>query len=245
MQERSLPMPSQAGKAMNEAMARMKMAGQSAAGGQGRQAGDQGQAAQAALNQAAMALMQSAGQSGGSSGSGDMMEDLEGMSSRQQALNQQTGPMADQQSELQLQAMQGQIPRLAAEQAAIRQGLQEFNQRYGDRTDRAGRLDDLAPEMQKVIDDLKRGAVSRETQQRQEKILTRMLDAQRSLQERDVSRQRQAQPGKEAGAARTAGPARPAVQYWNNHPLWQNWRNEQFPLEYQQMLENYFKSLGQ
>ena len=93
MQERSLPMPSQAGKAMNQAMARMKMAGQSAIGGQGRQAGDQGQAAQAALNEAAMALMQSAGQNGGSSGSGDMMDDLEGMSSRQQALNQQTGPM--------------------------------------------------------------------------------------------------------------------------------------------------------
>ncbi|HTY08404.1 MAG TPA: hypothetical protein VMF29_04500, partial [Candidatus Edwardsbacteria bacterium] len=208
-------------------------------------AGEQGQAAQAALNQAAMALMQSASQSGGSPGSGDMMEDLEGMSSRQQALNQQTGQLADQQAELQLQAMQGQIPRLAAEQAAIRQGLQEFNQRYGDRADRAGRLDDLAQEMENVVEDLKQGRVSRETQQRQEKILTRMLDAQRSLQERDVSRQRQAQAGKDDGTARPGAKARAPQPSWKNYQQWQNWRNEHFPLEYQQMLENYFRSLGQ
>ncbi|HTY09278.1 MAG TPA: hypothetical protein VMF29_08955, partial [Candidatus Edwardsbacteria bacterium] len=74
MQQRSLPLSPQAGRAMSEAMDRMKSAGQAAAEGQGQQAGEQGQAAQAALNQAAMALMQSAAQAGGSSGSGDMME---------------------------------------------------------------------------------------------------------------------------------------------------------------------------
>ena len=223
----------------------MRTAEKNAAEGQGQQASEQGQAAQAALNQAAMALMQSASQASGSSGSGDMMEDLDGLSSRQQALNQRTGQLADQQLELQLQAMQSQIPRLAAEQAAIRQGLEEFNQRYADRTDRTGRLDDLVREMEKVTADLNQGTVSRETQQRQEKILTRMLDAQHSLQERDFSRQRQAQAGKEDDARRAAGKPRPAIPSWKSYQQWQNWRNEHFPLEYQQMLENYFRSLGQ
>lgn len=241
---KAIPLPPQAGAAMAQAGQRMRAAGQRAAEGAGQQAGQEGKGAQAALNQAALALMQSASR-GGSSGSGDMSEDMEGLSSRQQSLNQQTGQMAEQQQELQLQAMQGQIPRLAAEQAAIRQGLQQFNEQYAGRADRTGRTDDLVREMEKVIEDLKSGRITRETTQRQEKILTRMLDAQRSLQERDFSRQRQSDTGRDAPVSGTAGPDIPGGQPWTRYRVWRDWRAEPYPPEYRQMLENYFRSLGQ
>ncbi len=49
----------------------------------------------------------------------------------------------------------GQMARLAAEQEAVRQGLAEFNQKYGGRQDRAGQLDDLLEEMERVIEDIR------------------------------------------------------------------------------------------
>lgn len=142
-----------------------------------------------------------------------------------------------------MQAMQAQIPRLAAEQEAIRQGLREFSERYADRADRARRVDDLVREMERAVADLREGRVTRETQQRQERILTRMLDAQRSLQERDHSRQRQAEA---AGtpAVRPAGPAAPSRPRSMESERWRGWRSQPYPLEYRQMLEKYYRSLG-
>jgi hypothetical protein len=244
MGKQGAPLSAQADAALARAAQRMKASGQRAAEGNGRQAGEEGRGAQAALNQAALALMQSASRSG-SPGSGDMSGDLEGLSSRQEALNRQTGQAAGQQQEQGLQALQAQVPRLAAEQAAIRQGMQQFNQQYEGRADRAGRTDDLVGEMEQVIEDLRNGRVTKQTTQRQEKILTRMLDAQRSLQERDYSRQRQADPAVDAPRSPAAKPGAPVAQSWKQQQPWRDWRGEPYPLEYRNMLENYFRSLGQ
>lgn len=239
---RSMPMP-QAGAALSRALQQMQGAGRSAAAGDGGQAGSQGRSSQEALNQAAIALMQGAASRSGADGSGDMISDMEGLSSRQRQLNGQSGQLLDQGQEARMQAMQAQIPRLAAEQEAIRQGLREFSERYADRADRARRVDDLVREMERAVADLREGRVTRETQQRQERILTRMLDAQRSLQERDHSRQRQAEA---AGtpAVRPAGPAAPSRPRSMESERWRGWRSQPYPLEYRQMLEKYYRSLG-
>ncbi|MCU0606916.1 MAG: hypothetical protein MUF78_05750 [Candidatus Edwardsbacteria bacterium] len=240
---RSTPMP-QAGSALARALQQMQGAGRSAATGDGPQAGSQGRASQEALNQAAIALMQGAARRSGADGSGDMQSELEGLSSRQQELNGQSGQLVDLEQEARLQAMQAQIPRLAAEQEAIRQGLREFNERYADRADRAGRTDDLVREMERAVADLRQGRVTRETQQRQERILTRMLDAQRSLQERDHSRQRQAQSAGTPARQSTGAPV-PSRRSWTASERWRDWRSLPYPLEYRRMLETYFRSLGQ
>ncbi len=237
--------PPQAGAAMRRALQHMRAAGQGAAEGGGQRAAGEGRSAQAALNQAAMAMMAAAGQPGGAPGPGDMAGELEGLSSRQQRLNQNARSAADQEAEMGLQAIQSQIPRLAAEQAAIRQGLQEFNQRYADRSDRVGRTDDLVREMERVIEELSAGRVSRETVRRQERILTRMLDAQRSLQERDLSRQRQAESGRDHPGRIPTGGAAGSGQPWRQHEHWRDWRSQPYPLEYRPVLEQYFRLLGQ
>lgn len=238
---RSTPVP-QAGSALSRAMQHMKNAGRGAAEGDGQQAGNQGTASLEALNQAAIALMQAAAKSSGAQGAGDMMSEMEGLSSRQRELNGQSGQLVDQELEARMQSMQAQIPRLAAEQEAIRQGLREFNQRYSDRADRPGRVDDLVREMERVVEELRQGRITQQTQQRQERILTRMLDAQRSLQERDYSRQRQAQPPA-AAAIHPAGPPVSARPPRTEFRQWHDWRSQPYPLEYRQMLETYFRSL--
>ncbi|MBI4726301.1 hypothetical protein HY768_03595 [candidate division TA06 bacterium] len=233
----------QASQALQEAAKQMENSASSLSEGRGQQAGTSGKAAQGLLNQSAAALIQSSSKSGGSSGSGDMMGDLEGMSGMQQNINQASQglmPMPGGEQGGLSQEARSQMARLAAEQEAVRQGMEEFNQKYGGRSDLAGKLDDLVQEMQKVADNMKNNQLDRQTIERQEKILARMLSAGHSLKEQDTSPQRQAQPGRDQTPDRPAQPNKgdPA---WKNLP---DWRNQPYPLEYRELLEKYYESLG-
>jgi hypothetical protein len=53
----------------------------------------------------------------------------------------------------------------------------------------------MAKEMQEIISDMKSGNISEETIRRQEKILSRLLDASRSTREQDFEKQREAKSG--------------------------------------------------
>ena len=54
-----------------------------------------------------------------------------------------------------------------------------------------GRFDKTLEQMKQVSDDLSRGTYNQRTMQNQERILSRMLDAQKSLQKREYSRKRE------------------------------------------------------
>lgn len=231
---------------LQEAIRQMAQAGQAFYEGNTGNAQKGGQKALAALNSAALSLMEGSGSSSG--GSGDMIQDLSGLSQQQQAVNEGTGDLmplpGDGQPRLS-QKDRSLMSRLAAQQEAVRQGMEGFNQRYAGRQDKTGRLDDLAEEIKRVVEDLKNQQVSRETIERQEKILTRMLDAQQSLQERDFSRKRKAETGRLP--ENVYRPPNIDRGKWTPQglPAWRNWRQEYYPQEYQEVLEEYFKSLGQ
>jgi hypothetical protein len=58
-----------------------------------------------------------------------------------------------------------------------------------------GNMGDLAEEMKKVEQDLRSGRLDQETVQRQQRILSRLLDAPRAVEKRDYSRKRTSRPG--------------------------------------------------
>ena len=89
------------------------------------------------------------------------------------------------------------MARLAAEQRKIRESLEALNKQMGNRPDMPGRLGDMATEMNEVEKELKRMQLDRQTIERQQKILRRMLDAQKSVHEREYSQKRKAETGKE------------------------------------------------
>ena len=97
--------------------------------------------------------------------------------------------LSDESGRLQ-RSTQEQLANLAARQEMIRRGMQEVAGELGDRKDVLGRLDQLAEEMQQVIDDMESRNVDRETVRRQQQILSRLLDAQRSVRRRDMDNQR-------------------------------------------------------
>jgi len=167
-----------------------------------------------ALNQAAAGLLkgkESMQGSNSSTGFQQAMQRLQDLAGQQQGLNQQSigmmpgGESGESQGG---QGGQGQgnrpregqgdaLSRMAAEQEAIRRGLEETMDKMGKGGGTLGRLGDVADEMKKVEDSLRGGRLDQETTERQQRILSRLLDAPRSVEKRDYSRRRTSRPGVE------------------------------------------------
>jgi len=176
---------------MQEALAQMEERnGPGAAQAQGR--------AMQGLDQAVAGLRQSMKQMGGSGGMSmgmdQFMQRLLGLSGKQQGINQESQQMGEQ--GLEGMRQQAAMARLAAEQAAVQKSLEQLLQEFGSRKEILGRLDQTAQDMDQVVKDLQENRLGRQTLERQQQILSRMLDAQRSMRERDLSEERQAESGK-------------------------------------------------
>ena len=152
-----------------------------------------------ALNETALALqqaMQAMEQSGSASGFNQFLARMQGLSQGQQALNEQSlslqlgGIAAAGQLALmrRLQAQQRQLER------ALDQVLEEFpTQSRG----REGGLGQARREMEAVIEDFQRRRITRRTLDRQRRILSRLLDSQKSLAVQDLKEERKGQAAAE------------------------------------------------
>jgi uncharacterized membrane protein YqjE len=160
------------------------------------------------LNQAATALLrQKESMQGAKSSTGmqEAMESLQSLAGDQQGLNDQVMGMmpgsqgSDGSGQGQGQRMQegegDALGRMAAEQEAIRRGLEEAMQKMGQGSGTLGRMSDVADDMKKVEQDLRSGRLQADTVERQQRILSRLLDAPRSVEKRDYSRKRTSRPG--------------------------------------------------
>jgi hypothetical protein len=91
-----------------------------------------------------------------------------------------------------------QLARMAREQQMIRQALQEINQDQNkDGKNGLGNLDQLAKDMEQSETDLVNKKIQQETLIRQQNILTKLLDAEKSERERDEDNKRESKEGKD------------------------------------------------
>jgi len=89
--------------------------------------------------------------------------------------------------------------RLAGEQAALRKSLEELAreaEQTGEMSKLLGDLNKIAEEMHEVQTDMEQNNVNPETIKKEERIVSRLLDSQRSMRERDYEKRRRAEPGK-------------------------------------------------
>ena len=139
------------------------------------------------------------------------------------------------------------LSRMAAQQRAIQQALEELRQQMAGRSGRMlGDLGRIAAEMEEVAEDMRRGRATRQTVERQRQILSRMLDAQRSVRQRGWSKQREARRGKDV-TYRGPGSLPPDLGEADN-PLRRRLRdalNAGYPAEYQALIRRYFERLIQ
>jgi hypothetical protein len=182
-------------------------------------------------------------------GLSEAMESLSGMCNRQMCLNQgaQSLLMLNPEAGMLSLEARAQIARLAAEQRMISDQLSEIAKSLGDPDQLLGDLDALAKETEEVAEALERSELSREIVERQEKILSRMLDAQRSIRKRDSSPRRRAEVGQDMPWVR--GPERLPEDLGEKGKMAQKdllkALKEAYPKEYEKLIRAYFKSLAE
>lgn len=160
----------------------------------GNQASRQQEGAMGSLNEASLLLQQSLQammQGGAGGGMAGFMQQLQNMAGQQQQLNIETGELG--QGEMSME-QRAQMSRLAGEQEAVRRSLEELQremQGTGARERILGDLERIEQDMREVVTGLSADELQPETIQRQERILSRLLDAQRSIRERDYEERRE------------------------------------------------------
>ena len=204
------------------------------------------------LNQAIFELLDAMAQMNqqmGASGMENMLEQLQQLAESQEQLNQMAQNLSQQMRE------QGQTPgfeqmmrQLAAQQQLIREATERLAERAEQMAQMLGSLEDVAGEMTEVEQSLRQGELDEQVLNRQEQILTRMLDSLKSLQKRDVGKQRKAEVAeKPETPTQEVPPLHPelleTVQKLEATPHAKEL--EDIPFQYREQLRRYFKALSQ
>lgn len=138
----------------------------------------------------------------GGSGQGGMMsllQQLQQLSGQQMTLNNMTQMLQQMQQGNLTQEQQAQLQRLAQEQQLIQKSLEQLNKEAresGESKKLPANLENIAKQMQEVITDMQTERLTDDLIQKQERILSKLLDAQRSINERDFEQERKSETGK-------------------------------------------------
>ncbi len=143
-----------------------------------------------------------------------------------------------------VQEMQADVKRLAGEQRSLREIAEDMKNDLKQNERVLGRMDKIAEEMDEVIKDLESGDVNEGTLQKEERILSRLLDAQRSVHTRDYEKDR---VSRTAGDVYSKPSAASSVQ-----PASQLLREEirramalKAPGEFEDLIRLYFRALAE
>ena len=219
--------------------------------GQGSQAARDQKNAMAGLNDSFMKMQSSMGKlSKSSSGTGfeEFMQQLKEMADGQGQINEKSLKLIQGQGNkdggMLPSQQQKMAERLAAEQRALKQALEIMSDEMGNREDMLGRIGDAAGEMEEVIQDLIKNNVNRKTIERQRQILSRLLDAQRSAQQREYSKKRKAEIAKKYNV-HDPGELKNIFDMDKKHleDALNRALKEGYSQDYKKMIEDYFKTL--
>jgi hypothetical protein len=165
------------------------------------------------MNRLVTSLLSAAQSASGSGGGGAMpspSEQMRQMAEEQGRLNGMTRDLR-QRLEHGLSAEERrQLAEMQARQQAIREQLQQLREQLDDERRVLGDLEDLAESMEQVEDELGTGELSDDLQRQQENIHSRLLDAERSIRERDFAKRRESREGgqlfgEQSGEERASG----------------------------------------
>jgi len=192
-----------------------------------------------------------------------MMAELEQLAERQENLNQQmqglsSMSMPGEGGEPQMSPgsrpsslagdLMNLIRQMAAEQKAIRDGIEELARQMSGRKDMPGTsLEGMVKEADEVIEDMLKRGVSPETLKRQRRILDRLLDAQRSIQQRDTARRRKSETAGEYSVKPPPALAREllerSIQDSELKAMLERWKGS-YPASFERLIRAYYELLN-
>jgi len=177
------------GRSMGKVQANMQEAIKGLEARNPRQSSKSQAAARESLNRMARQLassMESLQQSGESSGFSEYMQQLQQMAGQQQGLNQQTMMQMGAGNPSMMQ-------QLARQQMQLREALKQIEDGMGSDSRMLGDLGKIGEEMEDVAKKLQGKRPSQKIHEQQERILSRLLDAQRSATKKDFSKKRKSE----------------------------------------------------
>jgi uncharacterized phage infection (PIP) family protein YhgE len=193
------------GKELGDAQHEMEQAVKSLQNRNSNAAADEQADAMKSINQGAKLLKESAeammqgGQQGGGGGMMSLMQQLGKISGQQMSLNNMAQQLMNgQNGQMSSQTMQ-MMQRLAQQQEMIKKSLQELSKEAasGGSTKRlSSALDPITQQMEEVVTEMRTQKLDDGLVQKQERILSRLLDAQLSVNERDFEKERESNTGK-------------------------------------------------
>jgi hypothetical protein len=204
------------------------------------------------MNEIVIALLTEAQKSCSGCGQGQcslpsMGQQLQNMAREQAGLNALTDRVRQQMQQSGLsQEIRAQMERLKTDQGSLAGQSRDVAEmqkqlREGDRV--LGDLEQLAAEMEKVVRDLDQDLVSEETLLRQERILSRLLDAHNSVRKRDFSQRRESRTAERLFARQPSGDT-PSPGSEPDSPLPLRYQPvEQAPPEYRELVRHYFQAV--
>jgi len=195
------------------------------------------------LNLAAVELLRistALGSSGGEGAQGKMQSLTQKQCSIDEALREMLGAGGETWS----MEARARMARMAAEQRRLEELLEEIARDATDTHRQLGRLDDLGEEMIDIAERLEEGALDEELLEREERILSRLLESQRSLARRDYEDKRTSRTAGDLRAAVPEGIAEGPQRTKMILEMIRKGMRERGPVEYEQLIRHYFRALA-
>ena len=249
LSSRSMSVDPQLGQELAKAMEAMEQAAQGMVDNRTGVAQPGMAQARQSLNGTVQGLLQAmaASQQGGgmSGGMEDLMQQLSQMTGEQMGINAGMSgfpiPMPGGLSAEQMAA----LGRMLGKERALREQLEQMLQQMGgNQPGLTSSLEGLVDEMKAVEKDLSELNVNRELVQRQESVLSHLLDAQRSIRQQGFKDERESESGKEFQVLQR--PSLPEDKGERNRLLREELMRalkQGYPAEYEQMIRDYFQRL--
>ncbi|MEO0076155.1 MAG: hypothetical protein ABIK19_00585 [candidate division WOR-3 bacterium] len=188
----------------------------------------------------------SAGMAGGLEG---LLEALSQLTADQMTLGQEMGGMIPLPIPGGLTAEQlAQLNRLFSLQSQLRSALEQLLQemksgKYGEMPGLTGSVEGAVEEMKQIEKDLSELTISRKTIERQEQVINRLLDAQRSIRQKEFSEKREREIGKDYPPPKivldkSLGESKKQLREELLRAL-----REGYPKEYEFLIKKYFEEL--
>lgn len=197
------------------------------------------------MNQLVTGLL-TAAQSASGGGGGDSMpspsQQMREMAEEQGRLNGMTQELRERLENGLSADERRELAEMQARQQAIREKLQQMREKLEDERRVLGDLDELGKSMEQVEGDLGRGQLDENLQRQQEKILSRLLDAERSIREQDFARRRESREGEDLFGEQT-GEERVAGEEDRESALRRYTAPERAPEAWREDVRRYFRSI--
>ena len=235
------------GQGMGMANNHMEEAKKRLADRNGRGAANNQKSAMEGLNSAILAVSQSMNQmqsTGSASGFEQFLKRMQQMSGQQQGINNESMQLAL--GQLSSSIKEGLMGRLLSQQQQVQKNLQQLmNESKKSGEGGLGDLQGISKEIEDVINDFQKRRYNQQTKERQQRILSRMLDSQKSMTQRGFKEERKAETANEIIYE---GPSGLPLDYGQRRNLAMEALNQSlkagYSRDYQTMIRRYFNSLS-